>query len=65
MTGGDEIVAAAKFQAVCEREAWKVAGISNILGVQLGFSASPTADDDLPIAVRERAAFDSTRIART
>jgi len=52
-------------RAVCEREAWKIPGITNILSVKLGFAAAPTASADLPIAIRERAAFDSTRISRT
>jgi hypothetical protein len=52
-------------RAVCEREAWNTPGIINILSVKLGFAASPTGTADLPIAIRERPAFDSTRITRT
>lgn len=55
----------AVLRAVCEREAWKIPGIVNILGVKLGFAAAPTLSADLSIAIRERAAFDSTRISRT
>lgn len=38
-----------------------VAGIID-LEIALGFSASPTLDDNLPIAVNERAKFDTARI---
>jgi len=55
----------AVLRAVCEREAWAFPGIVNILSVKLGFASGPALSDDLAIAVRERAAFDSTRIART
>ena len=55
---GDDVL-----RAVCERIGW-VTGVTNILSVKLGFSAAPTLSADLSIAVREIAAFDSTRIVR-
>lgn len=55
---GDDVL-----RAVCERVGW-LPGVTNILSVKLGFAGPPTLSSDLAIAVREIAAFDSTRIAR-
>jgi len=45
----------------CQRAA-ALTGVVNVTDVKIGFSASPTESDDLTIADREIARFDSTRI---
>lgn len=43
--------------------AFGVIGVRDVTAVRLGFSVSPTLEDNLVIAVREIAAFDTSRVA--
>lgn len=54
---------------VAELQCWlaagSVTGVLKIGAVKLGFAAAPTGTDDLAIAPREIAAFDTSRIVKT
>lgn len=56
---------ASVLRAIAEREAWKVAGITNVVSVKLGFAPAPALSADLAITPRQVATFDTTRISRT
>lgn len=55
---GDDVIALRVRAA-----AFSVPGVADVPTFAIGFAISPTLDDNLSIATRERAAFDSSRIA--